>query len=265
MHPRSINIISVPSDVGSVYAGKSRAPAAFSTAGLQEGLEAKGWQVTHSTAFADGSADWASSTREPNGARNEKAAVKACHQVREAVTAALAMEEDVGGGMPPFQLVLAGECLYCPAILSAYWKHLEGTGKRVEIVYMDADCDLYTPLEPNNSGNIAGMTLTHLTLREGALNSMESFSRPDGAGVVDSSNIAVFGLNVDSPANKREHLGYLFDNGFKVTTSQVVQKGPIKEATAVLKWMEDRVDYIFVHLDVDVIDPGLYPLGNVPN
>ncbi len=29
--------------------------------------------------------------------------------------------------------------------------------------------------------------------------------------------------------------------------------------------MEDQVDHIFVHLDVDVIDPGLYPLGNVPN
>ncbi len=79
------------------------------------------------------------------------------------------------------------------------------------------------------------MTLTHLTLREGALKSMESFSRPDGTGVVDNSNIALFGLNVDSPANKREHLGYLFDNDLKVTTSQAVQKDPIKEAAAALK------------------------------
>ncbi len=94
---------------------------------------------------------------------------------------------------------------------------------------------------------------------------MESFSRPDGIGVVDNGNIAVFGLNVDFPANTREHLDYLFDDDLKVTTSQAVQKDPIKEAAAALKWMEDKVDYIFVHLDVDVIDPGLYPLGNVPN
>lgn len=25
------------------------------------------------------------------------------------------------------------------------------------------------------------------------------------------------------------------------------------------------MDYILVHLDVDVIDPGLFPLGDVPN
>ena len=25
------------------------------------------------------------------------------------------------------------------------------------------------------------------------------------------------------------------------------------------------MDYILLHLDVDVIDPGEYPLGNVPN
>lgn len=29
--------------------------------------------------------------------------------------------------------------------------------------------------------------------------------------------------------------------------------------------MEERVDYIIVHLDVDVIDPGEFPLCNVPN
>lgn len=265
MHSRTINIINVASDVGSVYAGKSRAPAAFKSAGLQESLQNTGWRITESTAISQGPAGWTSSTRQPNGARNEKDTIEACDQVREAVDNALAVDGVPHGQLPPFQLILTGECLYCPAILSAYWQYLKGTDKRIGIVYMDADCDLYTPAEPNSSGNIAGMTLTHLTLREGALESMRSFSRPDGTGVVDSSNILLFGLNIDSPANKREHLGYLFDNSFRVTTSQSVQKDPRREASAALKWMEERVDYIFVHLDVDVIDPGLYPLGNVPN
>ena len=259
-----INIINVPSDVGSVYAGKSRAPAAFKTAGLHKKLEGAGLQVTESTAFPADSVGWSSSAREPNGARNEKVTVEACQQVQQAVAAALGDKAE-SGQTPTFQLILAGECLYCPAIMSAYWQHLRGTKKRVGIIYVDADCDLYTPKEPNSSGNIAGMTLTHLTLREGSLESMRAFCRPDGSGVVDSSNIVLFGLNIDSPANKREHLGHLFDNGFRVVTSQTVQAAPTKEAEVALKRLEDSVDFIIVHLDVDVIDPGRYPLGNVPS
>lgn len=84
------------------------------------------------------------------------------------------------------------------------------------MIYVDADCDLYTPTGPNSSGNIAGMTLTHMTLRDGALDSMKAFSRPDGSAVVDSDNFVLFGLNMDSEVNKRNHLGYLFDNKFRV-------------------------------------------------
>ena len=83
--------------------------------------------------------------------------------------------------------------------------------------------------------------------------------------MVDSDRIFLFGLYINSTANKREHLGYLFDRKFRVTTSQAVPRAPVHEAQLALKWMEDEVDYISVHLEVDVIDPGLNPLGNVPN
>ncbi|KAF2099590.1 Arginase/deacetylase [Rhizodiscina lignyota] len=257
-----INITEVPSDLGSVYRGKSRGPGAFTNAGLLRKLAASGMGLRiEATALAAGDFAWASSTREPNGARNEAKCVEACGQVQRVIGQRLASM----GPEKTFQLIFSGECLYCPAILSAYWHYLSGTGRRVGIIYVDADCDLYTPVEPNSTGNIAGMTLTHLTLRDGALESMKEFSRPDGSGVVDSNNIVLFGLNIDSPANKREHLGYLFDNNFRVVTSQTVQKAPLEQAREALKWLEDRVDLILVHLDVDVIDPGLFPLGNVPS
>lgn len=89
MSSRNINIISIPSDIGSVYAGKSRAPDAFKTAGLHTQLSAAGFTVTESIALSDGPANWTSSSCEPNGARNEEATVKACHQVRNAVQKAL--------------------------------------------------------------------------------------------------------------------------------------------------------------------------------
>jgi arginase family enzyme len=109
------------------------------------------------------------------------------------------------------------------------------------------------------------MTLTHLTLRNGALESMKAFSRPDKSAVVDGNNIVLFGLNSASPANKRDHLGYLFNENFRVITSHAVAEAPEARAAEALKWLEERVDYILVHFDVDVIDPGEYPLGNVPN
>jgi arginase len=64
---------------------------------------------------------------------------------------------------------------------------------------------------------------------------MKVFSRPDGSGVVDSSNIILFGLNVDSPVPTRQHLGYLLDNAFRVFTSDKVRGAAAEQATAALK------------------------------
>lgn len=129
---------------------------------------------------------------------------------------------------------------------------------------MEADCDLSVPSD-GGTGTIAGMTLTYLTLRSGALESVKAFWRPDNSPVIDSSNTILFGLNSAPPANEREHLGYLFDEGFHVTTPKVVAEAPEKRAVEALTWLEDRVNCILLHLDVDVIDPGEYLLGNVRN
>jgi len=98
------------------------------------------------------------------------------------------------------------------------------------------------------------MTLTHLTLRDGALESMKAFSCPDGSGVVDSGNIVLFGLNVDSPVPTSQHLGYLLITLFEFSLSKKVHGAAAEQARAALEWMEERV-FIVVHLDGGVIDP----------
>lgn len=153
----SIDIISVSSDIGSIYAGKSRAPEAIRSAGLHTKLQAAGYHVNEYAALAE-PAIWTSSMREPNGARNEAATVAACTKVSAAITEVLSENRT-----PSFHLLLSGECLYTPAILSAYWHHLHRTTHKVGIIYFDADADLHTPADPAGSGNIAYMTLTHLT------------------------------------------------------------------------------------------------------
>jgi len=256
-----ISIITAPADVGSVFPGKSRAPAALQSVGLVNKLTTLGYEVSIHDALPDGPAGWSESEIGLNGARNEAAAVAVCHAVKDTITTALANsspEEQI-----PFQLILGGECLICPAILSALTHHMPT--KRIGLLYVDADCDLTYPNEPGSTGNIAGMALTHLTLRSGALESMKTFCKPDGSGSVDSSNVVLFGLNSSSPANKRDHLGYLFNENYRVFTSSAVALDATRRAKEALSWLEERVDYILVHLDVDVIDPGLFPLGNVPN
>jgi arginase len=60
-------------------------------------------------------------------------------------------------------------------------------------------------------------------------------------------------------------MGYLFDENLRVVTADVVARNPVGRAKQALEWLGERVDHILVHLDVDVIDPGQFPLGNVPS
>ena len=88
------------------------------------------------------------------------------------------------------------------------------------------------------------MTMTHLTLRPGALESKEQSSRPDGTGVVDSNNFVLFGLNSALQSNRRDQLGYLFDEGYRVFTSTAIAKDLVGRAKQVLIWLEEGVDCI---------------------
>jgi len=92
------------------------------------------------------------------------------------------------------------------------------------------------------------------------------FCRPPvGSGVIDADNVVFFGLNHASPANRAPpHLAYLLDGHFRIFTNAAVAVDAGLAARAALEWLGDRVDHIRVHLDVDAIDPGEFPLCNVP-
>ena len=154
-----------------------------------------------------------------------------------------------------------------PAILSAFWQHADSQSPpmRVGLLYIDADTDLASPTEPGSTGIFAGMNMTHLVRDPGALKRMKQFSRPSDEPVCDASNTVLFSTNMSSPGNKREHFAYLFDSNFKVVTSASVAHEPEQRAREALSHLEERVDVIMVHLDVDAIDPQVFSLANVPN
>lgn len=259
---RSVSITYVPADCGSVIPGKSKAPKAFRDVGIVSKLKNAGFSVAEHHAL-DAPAEYSIAAFSPGGVRNEETNIQVCQKVHQTISENLSKSAT----HPPFQLILGGECGMLPAVLSAHWTyaHSQSPSKRVGLIYIDADTDLNSPTDPNSSGNLAGMNMTHLLQCSGALQSMKEFSRPSGEPVCDASNTVLFGINMMFPGNKPEHFGYLLDNNYKVVSSASVASNPEHSAREALKYIEERVDIIMVHLDVDAIDPKMFPLANLPN
>ena len=258
---RSISITYVPADCGSILPGKSKAPQAFRDVGIISKLKDAGLSTSEHYAL-DAPATFAAATFAPGGVRNEEINVSVCKRVRHTVSESLN-----SSNQPGFQLVLGGECAMLPAILSSFWHYgaSRSPPKSVGLIYIDADTDFASPTDPGSIGTFAGMNMAHLIRVPGALKSMDQFSRPSGEPVCDGSNTVFFGTNMSLPGNKPEHFKYLFDHNYKVVSSASVAREPEQRAREALEHLEEKVDIIFVHLDVDAIDPGLFPLANIPN
>lgn len=256
----SIDITYVPADCGSIIYGKSKAPQAFRDVGIIQKLESRGFMTTEQNPLGR-PATWTEATFSIGSVRREDLNTQVCRGVENAVSISLALA--TRPEMPPFQLILGGECSMLPAIMSAFWN--SKPAQKVGLIYIDADTDLLQPTDPASSGNLAGMTMTHLIGREGALESMKEFYRKDGSPVCDANNTVLFGINMAHHGNTREHFTYLFDHNYKVVSSSSIASNPVQRAEEALRYLEDKVDVIVVHLDVDSIDPGLFPLANLPN
>ncbi|ETS79928.1 hypothetical protein PFICI_07457 [Pestalotiopsis fici W106-1] len=261
----AIVITYVPADCGSIFPGKSKASQAFRDADIVTKLRRAGYQSISEYQALESPATYKASSLGSNGVRNEDLNVQVCKDVQRSLVQTLALTGDAS--LPPFQLILGGECGMSPGVLSAFWQHsTQGDlHKRVGFLYIDADTDLASPDDLNNTGIFAGMNMTNLIRSKGALKSMQQFARPSGEALCDASNTVLFGINMSSPGNKPEHLGYLLDHGYRVISSSSVARQPIEQAMAALRFLEERVDIIVVHLDVDSIDPRMFPLANVPN
>lgn len=258
-----VSIVYVPAECGSVIPGKSKAPQAFRACNIVEKLRDSSVRQVDEHHALDKPATYSVQAFDNGSVRNEALNVHVCERVKQTVSMSM---DDASTSDPRFQLVLGGECCILPAVLSAFWEKTSGhPSKRVGLLYIDADTDLNSPTDPNSSGNLAGMNMTHLAQTPGGLESMKQFSRPDGSPVCNSENMVLFGTNLAFSGNKREHLAYLFDNNYKVVTSSAVARDPKKYAEEALEYLEARCNIIVAHLDVDSIDPRMFPLANLPN
>lgn len=258
-----ISIFKVETEAGTHFPGQAKAPHALvETAGLRDSLQNLGYVVSVVDALA-GDADvktlakWQPAPK-VNGVRNEENTDRVMHTVRTQIMQQLAASR-------PFTIVVGGDCSITPAVLSALWGS-QAEGIKTGLLYMDGDADLRLPSQTEAEGSSAildSMTMTHLTGRAGGLDSMRAFTRPDGRPLVDRENVVLFGFDPLHPSN--EHWVYLLEQGFRVFTRPTVQKDAIGCVREALHWLSERVDVIFVHFDVDVIDCGEFPLANCPH
>jgi arginase len=137
-------------------------------------------------------------------------------------------------------LVFAGSCDVAPGVLAGL------ADERCGVVWIDAHADFNTP-SSSQSGFWPGMTLAVVTGDCG-----EQQRATLGAPVVPGSHIALIGVRSLSPAAEAERL----------TASDLQVVGwrhgrPEQPVTAALDRLAEGVQRVYVHLDLDALDPSI--------
>jgi arginase len=151
----------------------------------------------------------------------------------------------IDAGVQP--LLVGGTCNHVSGILSGL-QQAYGPGSRIGIVWFDSHGDLNTP-KTSGSGMIWGMPLAvalglcYPQWREGA-----------GMGAPIPTNRVVFVdvRNLDPPE------AALIDATDLVLSHTVDSRTGPRAADAIAD-LADRVDHIYVHVDLDVLDPRFVP------
>lgn len=260
----SAAIIGVPSEAGTHFAGQTKAPNALTSTGkLLSKLEKEGYSVSfepsifeHAPKDVQEATKWAPSPK-GRGARNEEKTLKVLKYIREHL---LSQEQ-----LPPstLRIFIGGDCSIVPAIFST----LCNASSKAGIIYFDGDCDLTLPHQTEADGSTAildSMVMSHYTQRDGCLESMKVFARPDGKPLADPSNFVLFGQDPNQPS--LEHWTYLCENRFKCFFRPTVAADPVKAAREAMGYLKEQgCDSVFIHFDVDVIDCAEFPLANYPH
>jgi arginase len=239
-HGRRVSILGVPSSAGSHNSGQEKAPAAWRAAGLADGLRQAGLDVEDrgdlpAAPFRPGAS--------VDGLRDVERVVAVAQQVAGEVAAIRA-----DGRLP---LVLGGDCTITLGVLAGFD---DGAG----LVYFDGDADLTTP-ERSESAVADTMGMTHLlgggSPRLAGLGSRCPLLRPE--------QVVLFGF---SPAElDTGEWTELVSRHLYAAPAPAVRADPAGQARAARAYLSRRASTYLVHLDVDVLHTGEFPLANFPH
>jgi len=236
---RKVSIVGVPTSAGSHNPGQEKAPAAWRAAGLIEDLRAAGLDVADR-------GDLPAAPYRPvdpvDGLRDVDRVVEVAQRVAAEVAAIRA-----GGRLP---LVLGGDCTITLGALAGF-----GDGG---LVYFDGDADLSTP-DRTGSAVADTMGMTHMlgggSPRLARLGSRFPLLRP--------GQVVLFGF--DPAELDTGQWTELVSRHLYAAPAPAVRADPAGQARQARAYLERRTGAYLVHLDVDVLHTGLFPLANFPH
>jgi arginase len=147
-----------------------------------------------------------------------------------------------------FPLVLAGNCNTCVGTIAG-----AGT-KKTGVIWFDAHCDFNTP-ETTQSGFLDGMGVAMLAGKCWR----RMLAQVHGFEPVAESNILLIGArDIDAP-----EITLLQNSRIRSAPSaQIRIKGVEESIRPLLTTMADAVDGVYVHIDLDVLDPAVAPANH---
>ena len=243
---RPIRILHAPSPLGLEPPADGRVPGVRF---MPEALRAAGLHDALGAEFAGAVAPPAySADRDPeNGLRNRQAVASYAEDLADAVSPML----DVAG----FPLILGGDCSIMIGVATALRRH-----GRYGLVYIDGHSDCQTP-EISRTGGLAGMPLAFVTGHLPGLVDLE-----DAPPFVDDADAVLVGCRdlFDIEGDEERHV---VNTGIRVRDlGEMRRMGPSIVARDVVGQLTAAgVDGLWVHLDVDVLDPAIMPAVDSPD
>ena len=236
---RKVSVLGVPTSAGSHNPGQEKAPAAWRAAGLVDELRAAGLDVEdrgdlpaapyHPVEPVDGLRDVDRVVEVARGVAGEVAAIRADERL---------------------PLVLGGDCTITLGVLAGF-----GGGG---LVYFDGDADLSTP-EHTDSAVADTMGMTHM-LGDGSPRLAKFSSRYP---LLRPGQVVLFGF--DPAELDTMQWTELVSRHLYAAPAPAVLADPVGQARLARAYLERRTVTYLVHLDVDVLHTGLFPLANFPH
>jgi arginase len=236
---RRVSVLGVPTSAGSHNPGQEKAPAAWRAAGLIGELRAAGLDVED---HGDLPAAPYRPVEPAEGLRDTDRVIEVAQRVAAEVAAIRAAER--------LPLVLGGDCTITLGALDGF-----GDGG---LVYFDGDADLSTP-ERSDSAVADTMGMTHMlgggSPRLARFGSRFPLLRP--------GQVVLFGF--DPAELDTSQWTELASRHLYAAPAPAVRADPAGQARQARAYLERRADAYLVHLDVDVLHTGLFPLANFPH
>ena len=163
----------------------------------------------------------------------------ACLAVHRELAAAVAAAA-AAGELP---IVIAGSCDAAAGVLAGL------AGERCGVVWIDAHADFNTP-DSTVSGFFPGMALAIVTGHSYAA----WWAQIGNAAPVPEAHVAMLGVRELSPAAERE----------RVERSPMLRVAwfdgqPAGDIDATIATLADRVEHVYLHIDLDAFDPSIAP------